>query len=345
MTETKPADGYTTAESIQFTVSDTGDVQKVTMKDDTTKVLLSKKTLTGSDELEGCQLQVTDKNGNVIDSWTSTNEAHLIEGKLVVGETYTMTETRPADGYVTAESIDFEVLDTGTDRVQSVTMTDDTTKVLFSKTTLTGSDELEGCQLEVTDKNGNVIDSWTSTNEAHLIEGKLIVGETYTMTETKPADGYTTAESIQFTVSDTGEMQKVEMADDTTKVEFAKIAKDTNKNLAKAKLQLKDTDGNEIETWITTDDTHYIEGKLVAGKTYILSEISAPNGYEKAEDVKFTVNTDGTKQTVTMVDEKTPVDVSLPTTGGNSTLPLFFALGLSMMMAGIFIFCRAKTKD
>jgi uncharacterized surface anchored protein len=342
-TETKPADGYATANSIVFTVSDTGEVQTQTMKDDTTKVEFSKKTLTGSDELEGCQLQVTDKDGNVIDSWTSTNEAHLIEGKLIVGETYTFTETKPADGYTTAESIEFTVSDTG--EVQTQTMKDDTTKVLLSKKTLTGSDELEGCQLQVTDKDGNVIDSWTSTNEAHLIEGKLIVGETYTMTETKPADGYTTAESIQFTVSDTGEMQKVEMADDTTKVEFAKIAKDTNKNLAKAKLQLKDTDGNEIETWITTDDTHYIEGKLVAGKTYILSEISAPNGYEKAEDVKFTVNTDGTKQTVTMVDEKTPVDVSLPTTGGNSTLPLFFALGLSMMMAGIFIFCRAKTKD
>ena len=37
------------------------------------------------------------------------------------------------------------------------------------------------------------------------------------MTETKPADGYVTAESIAFTVENTAEIQKVEMKDDVTK--------------------------------------------------------------------------------------------------------------------------------
>ncbi len=47
---------------------------------------------------------------------------------------------------------------------------------------------------------------------------ELVVGKEYTMTETKPADGYVTAESITFTVENTAEVQKHEMKDDVTKV-------------------------------------------------------------------------------------------------------------------------------
>ena len=46
------------------------------------------------------------------------------------------------------------------------------------------------------------MDEWVSKEEAHIIKG-LIVGKKYKMTETKPADGYVTAESIEFTVENT----------------------------------------------------------------------------------------------------------------------------------------------
>ncbi len=51
---------------------------------------------------------------------------------------------------------------------------------------------------------------------------ELTVGKSYTMTETKPADGYVTAESITFTVENTAEIQKQEMKDDVTKVLISK---------------------------------------------------------------------------------------------------------------------------
>ena len=63
----------------------------------------------------------------------------------------------------------------------------------------------------------HVIDSWTSGKEPQRITG-LVVGKTYTLTETLPASGYATAESIEFAISDTGEVQPVEMKDDVTKV-------------------------------------------------------------------------------------------------------------------------------
>ena len=111
MTEVLPADGYATAESITFTVEDTAEVQKIEMKDDVTKVEITKTDLTDGKELPGAKLKVTDSEGKVVDEWTSGKEPHRIE-KLVVGKEYVLTETLPADGYVTAESITFTVEDT-----------------------------------------------------------------------------------------------------------------------------------------------------------------------------------------------------------------------------------------
>ena len=66
---------------------------------------------------------------------------------------------------------------------------------------------LPGATLTVTDWNGNVVDSWESSDTAHVIRGLHLshdfagnrdTTKIYTLSETRPADGYTTARSIQF---------------------------------------------------------------------------------------------------------------------------------------------------
>lgn len=66
---------------------------------------------------------------------------------------------------------------------------------------------LTGATLTVTDWNGNVVDSWESSDTAHVIcglhlshdfAGNRDTSKVYTLAETCPADGYTTARSIQF---------------------------------------------------------------------------------------------------------------------------------------------------
>lgn len=71
------------------------------------------------------------------------------------------------------------------------------------------------------DEDGNTVEEWTSTEEAHVIK-ELVVGKKYTLVETQPADGYVTAESIEFTVENTAEIQKHQMKDDVTKAEISK---------------------------------------------------------------------------------------------------------------------------
>ena len=179
----------------------------VIMQDDITKVQISKKDLTTNEELPGAELTLTDEKGNEIDRWVSTDAPHYME-RLPAGK-YTLTEVTAPDGYAIAERVEFEVLPTG--EVQTFEMFDDTIKVKISKVDITTNEELPGAELVIKDKDGTEIDRWISTNGPHYVE-KMPAGD-YTLTEITAPNGYKVAESIDFTVLPTGEMQTVVMKD------------------------------------------------------------------------------------------------------------------------------------
>ena len=365
LTETRPADGYALADEITFRLlqkvdEDGSNLQEaevyyltkksllfwtwddwkllddatVIMRDDTIKVEISKKDLTTMEELPGAELAITDKDGKEIDRWVSTDKPHYIE-KLPAGD-YTLTEVKTPDGYAFAESVLFTVLPTG--EVQRFEMRDDVIKVEISKKDLTTMEELPGAELTLTDKDGKEIDRWVSTDTPHYIE-KLPAGE-YTLTEVKAPDGYALAESVTFTVLPTGEVQKFEMRDDVIKVEISKVDITTDKELPGAELIITNKDGNVVEHWTSTDKPHYIE-KLPAGD-YTLTEITAPNGYEIAEDISFAVLPTGEMQRVVMKDAPIPEQPAQPTPPTTPTpTPLIpqtgdtFPLGLLLALAGL----------
>lgn len=238
LTEIRAADGYALADNITFRLiqkTDEGgnpleecevyylttknilfwkwddwrllDDATVIMRDDITKVQISKKDLTTKEELPGAELTLTDEKGNEIDRWVSTDAPHYME-RLPAGK-YTLTEVTAPDGYAIAERVEFEVLPTG--EVQTFEMFDDTIKVKISKVDITTNEELPGAELVIKDKDGTEIDRWISTNEPHYVE-KMPAGD-YTLTEITAPSGYKVAESIDFTVLPTGEMQTVVMKD------------------------------------------------------------------------------------------------------------------------------------
>ena len=206
--------GFVNAEEVQeFTVSYAGEnedsvVVDLTFEDEATTVEITKTDLTGGKEIPGCKLKLVDEDGNTVDEWTSTEEAHVIK-ELVVGKKYTLIETQPADGYVTAESIEFTVENTA--EIQKHQMKDDVTKVEISKQDIAGK-ELPGAKLTILDQDGNVVESWTSTKNAHYIE-MLPIGK-YTLREETAPDGYLVANDVEFEVKDTGEVQHVTMVDE-----------------------------------------------------------------------------------------------------------------------------------
>ena len=111
--------------------------------------------------------------------------------------------------YAIAERMEFEVLPNG--EVQTFEMFDDTIKVKISKVDITTNEELPGAELVIKDKDGTEIDRWISTNGPHYVE-KMPAGD-YTLTEITAPNGYKVAESIDFTVLPTGEIQTVVMKD------------------------------------------------------------------------------------------------------------------------------------
>ena len=294
----KPTDAEITYSASWILLKDSdGFSQTVTMLDAPTRVKISKADITTHEEIPGATLRVLDKNGNVVDEWVSENTPHYIEAVLVAGETYTLEETLVPDnsGYVPANAVQFTVEDDG--EVQHVFMQDDYTKVQISKTDIATGKEISGAKLKITDADGKIVAEWVTDGAPHYME-RIPMG-TYTLTETMaPTEqGYV---RVTFEVGPTGDIQRVEMKDDFTKVEISKADMTDGRELPGAKLKITDASGNTIAEWETNGQPHRIE-RLKPGE-YTLTETAAPAGYLLSEEVHFTVQETGEIQKVTMYD-------------------------------------------
>ncbi len=164
----------------------------------------------------------------------STDFLHLAPG------TYRVAEIEAPAGYVEAPGI--KTFTVGADgridgRPGQAAFEDDYTKVRISKRDITDESEIEGAKLTVTDSEGTTIDSWTSTTEDHEIDA-LAPGK-YTLTEQRTPTAYDQAESIEFEVRKTGEVQTVTMYDSPIS-----ISGEIDKRQEIADPTAKDTDAN-----------------------------------------------------------------------------------------------------
>ncbi|MBR1383646.1 MAG: NPXTG-anchored protein, partial [Ruminococcus sp.] len=158
-------------------------------------------------------------------------------------------------------------------------------------------------------------------------------------------DGYVVSNVITFKVSEDGSVDVVVMKDDTTKVRISKRDITTDEELPGAKLIIIDEDGNTVEEWTSTNEAHYIEGKLIVGMTYTLREITSPDGFEIANDIQFKVNEDGSVTEVVMYDKHKPTTTT--TTTGNPHTGSDFGVvngSLSMMAVCGSIMVATKRK-
>ena len=291
--ETGAPDGYYYEEVVEFKIplKDEGIVE-VKMEDKPTIYEFTKTDITDKKEIPGAKLQIKDKEGNIIEEWISGTEPHKIVGKLIAGETYILHEEGTPNGYYYAEDIEFKI-PLKDEEIKKVEMQDAPTIVHIKKTDITTGKEIPGAKLQIKDKNGNVIEEWISTEEAHVITAKLVAGEKYILHEEGAPDGYVYAEDIEFRIplKDEG-IIKVEMQDAPTHVEFKKTDATTTKELPGAHIQILDASGKVVEEWISTSENHIVSGKLVVDEVYIMHEEGAPDGYGYASDIKFKIDRD-----------------------------------------------------
>ena len=225
--------------------------------------------------------------------------------------------------------------------------------------------ELVSAEMVLENADGETVDKWISNGTNHIVL-KLGAGE-YVLKEIAAPDGYVIAMDIKFSVdiygnvtvenvdstavSDNG-YPLIVMVDDTTKVRISKQDVTTGEELPGATLQIIDENGNVVEEWVSTNEPHMIEGKLIAGKEYTLKEIIAPEGYEITNEIKFTVNADGTVTEVVMYDEHTPdletpptVIIDIPHTGvsADNSAELYLVATAVIMVFGMVI-CKKNDK-
>ena len=317
-----------TTRTVSVTVQDNGDgtlaITKVFKKGDNivdsveftnkiTSIKISKVDVTDQKELEGAHIQVLDKDGNVVDEWDSTKEAHEVTG-LKTGEQYTLRETVAPDGYAITSDTTFSLKADGTVDKDNTSTTvseegtllveDTKTSVSISKVDVTDQKELAGAHIQVLDKDGKIVDEWDSTWEAHKVTG-LKTGEQYTLHETVAPDGYTITSDTTFSLKADGTVDKdntsttvseegtLLVEDTKTSVSISKVDVADGKELEGAHIQILDEDENIIDEWDSTKEAHEVKG-LKTGKKYTLRETVAPTGYELTTDTTFVLKEDGT---------------------------------------------------
>ena len=135
----------------------------------------------------------------------------------------------------------------------------------------------------------------------------------YQVKELETVPGYVTMKESIAVELDKTDVDLEDIANSQTVVHFSKVDKDTGEELPGAVLELYAPDGSLLDTWETTDIPHVIPG-LPVSEGYILREVTAPEGFEVAEDVTFNVEDTTEIQTITMEDEKTPDQPEEPDT-------------------------------
>ena len=256
---------------------------------------------------------ILNRNGSPVDSkkvtatddWSYefTNLPAYSEDGLTA-YTYTVDE-EPVEGYITTVS--------GTDLINTIT------SVKISKVDIADGEELEGATIQLIDKGtGEVVEEWTSTNKAHEVTG-LTTGKTYILRETVAPEGYSITSDTTFELKEDGSIdtekttttvseEGVLLVEDTiTSVKISKVDIADGEELEGATIQLVDKEtGEVVEEWTSTNKAHEVTG-LTTGKTYILRETVAPEGYSITSDTTFELKEDGsidTEKTTTTVSEE-----------------------------------------
>lgn len=169
-------------------------------------------------ELKDAKMQILDKDGNIFDEWTTVLEDHVVNKTIAPGK-YTLREEEAPSGYVIATEIEFTIAEDkyyiGTteysydeDAIVTVEMVDAPTKVSITKLIAETNEPLEGATLRVEDADGNTIDEWVSTREAHVI--KNLPYGTYYLVEIAAPEGYVlSTEKVEFVISKTSSDEKV----------------------------------------------------------------------------------------------------------------------------------------
>lgn len=368
--ETKAPKGYTINSTVSKVTISSADTVQLTQKDTRIQLSISKQAIGGIQEISGAEFVLTQRGSTTpICTWTSSDVAYRIPAdRLEVGTTYVLTEAKAPVGYGHIDPVEFTIQADGSISTtaelkgQTIVLRDRKIQISIEKV---GSDTsgagLPGTTFALYDmETGKVVEQWISGSSEHGIAAERLMAPTtgykeYQLRELSAPDGYEVAEPITiavksdgsvYTVTGTGNAKsymlltdgKISVTDkkkpnDTIYVR--KVAEGSREELSGAEFSILTEAEVEICSWVSDGRPHAISTRtsgLNVGVTYILRETKAPNGYLKAEDVRFRLtgagkieliqgiadNLNGDQDTLTVFDK--PITLLIQKQNGFGTL-------------------------
>ncbi|WP_416325911.1 SpaA isopeptide-forming pilin-related protein [[Eubacterium] hominis] len=290
------------------------------------------------------------ENGSMISTTGIDSDGHLVDVPDLPNGSYFIKELATNKQFVLIEEeFDFEVAYHGQDVSHYVIQIGLDGKVenklargsvQVKKTdTLDVKKEMKGIQFNLSTKEdmSEIISTAMTDDDSIAYFNDLELG-TYFIQESQQIDGYALNDHIyKVEVKENGDMLEIECKNQPIEMVFSKVDITNNRELPGATITITEKEtGKLIDQWVSTEESHIIH-YLVEGKDYIMTELSAPSGYEKAESITFTAK-DGVK--ITMKDKHKPVIVK---TGDETKIELY-AMMFAASIGAIIIFMCIKRK-
>lgn len=298
--------GFALSNDIEFTVKDS-EIQKVEMTDYTVDVA---KVDEQGNYLKGAGLEiVSEKTKNIIDKWTTGQHIFDFSDEMIAKLENNETVS---DMFISEDdsTVLYKAVKTDKDDYMLMLQSNGETNYYF------------------VDKNGD--------ETRHLVRN-LINDSSYILRETDVPKGYSTAEEQKFTLKD--ENVSLTMINETIKTSWHKVDVSGNE-LEGAHLRVTELDGTVIDEWISTKESHAINGVLEKNKEYYFEETIAPDGYELAQKVKFKIDDTGKVQHFYLTNNLKPKKIE---TGDNSDISSYLGLGL-VSVGGIILISILRKK-
>lgn len=292
---------FTVADMQQDETLDSDGYVAINVENDQLDYQVGKIDVETGDYLAGATLQLLDASGNEIDRWISENKPHKIDfSKLQLGSTYTVVELEAPEGYYKASQTTSFTVGENNNVNESNIIKISNRPIKYN---ITKVDEQGYAQAGVElglysdERCTNLLESWVTTDNAHVISSTLENGKTYYIKELSTIDGFYLNDEVKSFVvnssTDASQAEEKSITFENKGIHFYVEKRDQDGNrLAGATIQLKDESGNVLTEIISSDSDKVEIPKeyLEAGKTYYLHESQAVDGYYyPSSDAKIVV--------------------------------------------------------
>lgn len=250
-----------------------------------------------------------DADGNELKNLSTDANGIVLATKIPLGH-YIVKETKVPKGYIVMLEKEDDITLTADSPTYNSNFVNNAMSLSVNKVIADTANGLSGAYLAVYDKtSGALVEGpWRTTGSAKtLTVTKYEVGKEYVLRETKVPAGYRKAADVTFLVNRDGTLSvtagkkngtTVIMEDKPLQLRIFKTVENGTTGLSGALIRLLDSEGNTVAQFTSTGseeevDCTGIQAPVSGYAYYTVREVSAPTGYEIAQDIKLALAPDG----------------------------------------------------